>query len=1553
MDSYRISGLGKETGGSIPTQTVIGIREEDDKQTTQQNLPTKATWRHIFAFTERQHTSVLILATAAAACAAGVKTSNAIFLGRFLDIETQLGDGTMTRETAAVKVTFLCVILTVMGVAAWIFNWAFMTMWIIFGELTAKSARERVFQSLLCRDMAWFDSQVEGVSSALSSIQVGTRELQLAASQVFGFLSTDVCIAIGCLVLALCYSWELTLVLLATIPVSLVILALIGRGLDSAIEAQRHELGQAAKVLTAAVTAIDLVKVYNGFDNEVWQYMQTGKRASNHFLRQALSNSMQMGYIKFWMVALFVVGFYFAMYLVSKGSITPGEAMTTFYAALTALQALEGFGPQWLVLAKGIAAGKALQTIASDMADSRKKLHGMTGSHHPEKCSGDIELNNVSFAYPSNPDKLVLNPCSFFFAAGEITFLVGRSGSGKSTLSNLILKFYNPRTGSILIDGHPVETLADHWVRSNVTLIQQSSILFNDSVFQNVAFGAQDPSRVTREHVQAACDMAMLQSAIAGLPDGLDTNVGMGGYNLSGGQKQRLALARARLRDPPVLILDEVTSGLDPVSRVLILEAIRIWRAGKTTIIITHDVNQIQNDDYVYVMDKACLVEEGYRKHLLKNEEGLFSTMVTLTEGDGDDLTSPASEEYSPEVSESESLLEEVPGANSSSSFRLSRLLPKQSNRDSIRNSGIFSINVGGGTSSMMMRKKDIWNTPEIPEDFDSGRAMRRTSKYEAKYGQKGERPRMSHRKTSYRVKRSSLDIVRERGEATKARRPPVLRSQTGQDRQLPDDRDRNGSVDTMFAELIPAGNTGGKTKRPKKAKQGLSLTKILGTVWPLLSKKDRLRAVVGILASLLAAAANPAFSYVFSQLLGVFWSTASPSQRSQDGLTWAIRLLIVAIVDGISIFTANYTMQCVGQSWVDSLRIEALKRILSQPKEFFDKPRHSSARIVEVLDRNAEEMRNLVGKFVPIVLMVAGVMLGAVVWALIVNWKLTLVMMSSVPCVYAATRSSTEVSATWEARTDTMAEAAGAVSFETFLNIRVIRALTLETYFSRKHVSAAEDAYRVGVQRAIWTGLLYGLNQALSWFDTALILWYASVLLTAKDSTTTVTEVLQVINLLLFAMGTAAANLSNIPQLAQAKATAIQILYYATLSYRGSHEGRGAERVLTPFPVEMKGLHFAYPAAKGSQEGPQKVLRNVNLTINQGDYMAIVGASGCGKSTIANLLLRLYEPLGGPASEKLAQAPSHEEFFATRTCEETSPTAGPLSFAHIPAHAISTPILRTHMASVPQHAFVFPTSVLENIVYGLHPDSPYRALAAIEEAAKLACIHDFIISLPNSYATVIGEGGVGLSGGQAQRLSIARALVRKPKLLVMDEPTSALDAEGAESVRIAITRLVEESRRKAVTAAEKLTVVVVTHSKEMMRLAESIVVMDGGFVAEEGQYEELLERRGKFAELVGGGAWMPTGAGRRTKAKKGHLKKPGTPSKKQEAEVVGVRKGESEGVADGDDPWWESEVMITSDPFEMEDSSAWIQTERVSTARENALQKLEGPPRRVEIRKG
>jgi ATP-binding cassette, subfamily B (MDR/TAP), member 1 len=357
-------------------------------------------------------------------------------------------------------------------------------------------------------------------------------------------------------------------------------------------------------------------------------------------------------------------------------------------------------------------------------------------------------------------------------------------------------------------------------------------------------------------------------------------------------------------------------------------------------------------------------------------------------------------------------------------------------------------------------------------------------------------------------------------------------------------------------------------------------------------------------------------------------------------------------------------------------------------------------------------------------------------------------------------------------------------------------------------------------MSRAIYTGIVFGLGEAISFLIMASIFYYGTVITTGGSLT--VSGVLEVVNLLLFGIGNSMALLSVIPQLSSSRTTATLILKLVNLPLQ-SYESMGVQRLATPFPIHFDDLNFTYPSRPR-----QRTLTSIHLTINSGTCTAIVGPSGSGKSTLFSLILGLYPPD--------LTAPHHP---------------APLTFSGIPITECNISSLRSHMAIVPQSPTLFPATILENIIYGLPEVSPLANLNAAVLAAKDAGMHEFISSLPHAYQTVIGGGGQGLSGGQAQRIAIARALVRRPKLLILDEPTSALDAVSAELVRATINKLMKKHGRRSTEGG--MAVLIIAHAVEMMRICEKIVVLEDGQIVEVGSFEELKKKEGAFARLIEG----------------------------------------------------------------------------------------------------
>lgn len=649
-----------------------------------------------------------------------------------------------------------------------------------------------------------------------------------------------------------------------------------------------------------------------------------------------------------------------------------------------------------------------------------------------------------------------MKPSTFFFPAGETTFVIGKSGSGKTTLGQLLMRFYPPTSGEILIDANPIDALNVNWVRNNITLVEQRSVLFNDSVLRNIAFGRHDYDIMSIEDVQNSIDVAMLRSVLESLPEGLDTCVGPGGNLLSGGQKQRVAIARARLRDTPILILDEPTSALDPVNRVAVMKAIREWRSGKTTIIITHDMSHITEQDFVYILENGTIVQSGYRETVEKQSGSEKYFHIPADESQKDDNLRKESGErgyygLSWEESSSHKLR-----------IRPSTALTARHNPREILTQNHARSSSWSGTRNSAARRDDAFSVddtmPNISYDLSKRGSLLGISRREMSpvrlasyYSRPIEEFEMVQIDRNFLDGHSTRTLSYESAPNPESKRPRVIqKSKVSKSR-----------------------------KKPNK-KSMTSLSHIMGTIVPTLTPKQRVILFLGVASALAHASATPIFSYCLSQLFSTFYAGTNSAKLT---MKWSLAVLGVSIGDGLASFFMHYFLEYCGEAWMDTLRKKAFERVLDQPRAWFEQDGNSSFRLTAYLDQNGEDMRNLLGRFAGFVIVAASITVMAIIWSLIVCWKLTLVALACGPLIYAITRGFEGVNGIWEHRCSEASAVATDIFTETFAEIRTVRTLTLEGYFHNKQADAISKCLAVGLKRAGYTGLLFGMLESTVMF--------------------------------------------------------------------------------------------------------------------------------------------------------------------------------------------------------------------------------------------------------------------------------------------------------------------------------------------------------------------------------------------------------------------------------------------------------------------------------------
>ena len=487
----------------------------------------------------------------------------------------------------------------------------------IIGERTIANMRIAVYAHLQRMSLRFYADQRTG--SLLSRIINDISLLQESIINQIPTMLRQVILLLGAIVGLFYLNWRLTLVILTGVPIISLAMVFLGGRIRRASTAAQEALGEAANVLEETISGVRIVKSFAREPYELERFGESIEQTYRASMRKAWLNAILGPIIGLMAFLSITLTLWFGAYEVSAGRLTVGGLIA--YLVYTMMVAAPVGQLAGLYGSFQVALGAADRVFS--LLDLLPDIQSRPNAKPLPTVNGSVKFKEVSFEY--NKDIHILRDVSFSVTPGQVTALVGPSGAGKSTLVNLIPRFYDVMAGCISIDGHDIRDVKVESLRAQIGIVPQETILFSDTVFNNIRYGRLD---ATQEEVEAAAAAANAHSFILkDLPDGYNTLVGERGIKLSGGQRQRVAIARAILKDPRILILDEATSSLDSESEHLVQEALENLMAGRTSFVIAHRLSTVQNADQILVLDEGRLVEYGTHLELIQNGEGLYKRL--------------------------------------------------------------------------------------------------------------------------------------------------------------------------------------------------------------------------------------------------------------------------------------------------------------------------------------------------------------------------------------------------------------------------------------------------------------------------------------------------------------------------------------------------------------------------------------------------------------------------------------------------------------------------------------------------------------------------------------------------------------------------------------------------------------------------------------------------------------------------------------------------------------------------------------------------------------
>jgi len=527
-----------------------------------------------------------------------------------------LDQGFVAKDQAFIRwiPILLLALFLVRGVTSFISTYCM--AWV--GSRLVMDLRAAMFEKLMTLPTRYFDQNPSG--QLIAHLAFNVTQVTQSATSSLTTLVRDTVTVLGLLGYLLWLNWQLTLIVLGMVPLTLWIVRMASKRLRGLSRKAQQNIGDLTQVVDEAVGGHRVVKLYGGEEYEQTRFRHAANLARVFEMKRVAANAVYEPVIQFIAAVALAIIVYIAAGQASTNTTTVGGFVAFFMAMLLLFAPLKRLTAVNDQLQRGLAAAETIFAMLDQDAERD------SGTRSLDRIEGRLSFRDVALTYPGKTIP-ALEHINLDIAPGETVALVGASGSGKTTLANLVPRFYDPDAGVIELDGIDIRDIRLQNLRSHIALVSQDVVLFNDTLAHNIAYGTKRDA--TADDIRNACIAAHAWDFIQAMPEGLDTLVGENGMRLSGGQRQRIAIARAILKNAPLLILDEATSALDSESERHVQAALDTLIANRTTLVIAHRLSTIERADRIVVLEGGHIVEIGSHVELIA-KKGRYAQLHAL-----------------------------------------------------------------------------------------------------------------------------------------------------------------------------------------------------------------------------------------------------------------------------------------------------------------------------------------------------------------------------------------------------------------------------------------------------------------------------------------------------------------------------------------------------------------------------------------------------------------------------------------------------------------------------------------------------------------------------------------------------------------------------------------------------------------------------------------------------------------------------------------------------------------------------------------------------------